>query len=314
MIVKRGAIAFLALLMTVGCGYTEAEWKAQLDKYNHLNSQFEAEKAAHAKSQAEVDAEKKRVADLEAELKKLGFDLSNVTAQLQQTGTEKDQLASNVDQLKRALEEYRMRAEQLERIKKRFEMLRDKLNKLTQLGLKVEVRNNRMVIRLPGDVLFPSGSDKLKDEGIKVLKAVADVIRNDPQLVKRYFQVAGHTDNKPLQGGPFRDNWGLSLMRARGVLLYLIEPVAAAEPPAKPGAAKPAAGKPAANEAAKADAKDVAKEGGGGLDVTRLHAAGYGETDPVQPNSDDEKRAANRRVELVLLPDVEEMLDLRQLL
>lgn len=301
MIVKRGLITALCMFLFVGCGYTETEWKAQLAKYGQLNSQFETEKAAHAKTQAELDAAKQRVVTLEQELKKLGFNLDSMTAQLQQTGTEKDQLASNVDQLKRALDEYKLRAEQLERIKKRFEMLRDKLNKLTQLGLKVEVRNNRMVIRLPGDVLFPSGSDKLKDEGIKVLKAVADVIRNDAQLNKRYFQVAGHTDNKPLQGGPFRDNWGLSLMRARGVLLYLIEPLEAKDAKAKDAKAK--------------DAKDKeVKEGGGGLDVSRLHAAGYGETDPVQPNTDDKTREANRRVELVLLPDVEEMLDLRQLL
>jgi chemotaxis protein MotB len=300
MILSRILCTALIPLLFLGCGYTETEWKAQLAKYAQLNSQFEGEKAAHAQTQAELDAAKKRVGDLEQELKKLGFDLNTMSAQLQQTGTEKEQLASNVDQLKRALDEYRQRAEQLERIKKRFETLRDKLNKLTSLGLKVEVRNNRMVIRLPGDVLFPSGSDKLKDEGIKVLKAVADVIRNDPQLSKRYFQVAGHTDNKPLQGGPFRDNWGLSLMRAREVLLYLIEPLEPA------GASKDA-------KAKDAKAKDV-KVGGGGLGVSRLHAAGYGETDPVQPNTDDEKRAANRRVELVLLPDVEEMLDLRQLL
>jgi len=297
MILRRSLYAALISLLVVGCGYTETEWKAQLAKYGNLNSQFESEKAAHAQAQAEVDANKKRVSDLEQELKKLGFDLNTMSAQLQQTGTEKEQLASNVDQLKRALDEYKARAEQLERIKKRFEMLRDKLNKLTSLGLKVEVRNNRMVIRLPGDVLFPSGSDKLKDEGIKVLKAVADVIRNDTQLAKRYFQVAGHTDNKPLQGGPFRDNWGLSLMRARGVLLYLIEPV-----------------EPKVSKDAKEPKDKDAKVGGGGLDVSRLHAAGYGETDPVQANTDDEKRTANRRVELVLLPDVEEMLDLRQLL
>ena len=41
------------------------------------------------------------------------------------------------------------------------------------------------------------------------------MIRNDKQLSARYFQVAGHTDNKPLQGGRFGDNWGLSSMRAR---------------------------------------------------------------------------------------------------
>jgi chemotaxis protein MotB len=140
-----------------------------------------------------------------------------------------------------------------------------------------------MVIRLPGDVLFNSGDDKLSKEGDKVLDAVADVIRNDKQLAGRYFQVAGHTDNKPLKGGRFGDNWGLSAMRARQVLLYLVAPV---------------------------DAKD----GGGGLNAERLHAAGYGDTDPVAKNDGDDGRKQNRRVELVLMPDVEEMLDLKSLI
>jgi chemotaxis protein MotB len=57
-----------------------------------------------------------------------------------------------------------------------------------------------------------------------------------------------------------------------------------------------------------------AKEGGGGLNPTRLHAAGYSETDPVETNESDQGRQANRRVELVLLPDVEEMLDLKKMI
>src|SRR5688500_20401642 len=103
----------------------------------------------------------------------------------------------------RALKEYQERAAQLERIKQRFELLRDKLKKLTTLGLKVEIRRNRMVIRLPGDVLFASGQDALKDEGKKVLDAVAEVIRNDPQLRTRYCPVAGNTDTKPMKGRRF---------------------------------------------------------------------------------------------------------------
>jgi chemotaxis protein MotB len=161
--------------------------------------------------------------------------------------------------------------------------LRDKLRRLTDLGLKVEIRRNRMVIRLPGDVLFASGQDRLRPEGTTVLDAVADVIRNDKQLAGRYFQVAGHTDDKPLAGGRFGDNWGLSVMRARRVLLYLIAPREAPQP-------------------------------GGGLDPLRLHAAGYGETDPVMKNDSEDGRQQNRRVELVLMPDVEEMLDLRSLI
>ena len=75
----------------------------------------------------------------------------------------------------------------------------------------------------------------------------------------------------------------VGVMRARQVLVYLITPV-------------------------------DSKTGGGGLDPIRLHAAGYGETDPVVRNDSDENRQQNRRVELVLMPDVEEMLDLRSLI
>ena len=279
---KSLSLIVLALAVSA-CGYSEDEWKAQLAKYNQLNAQHEQEKRAHAATRAELDEAQKRVSDLSDQLKKMGVNLDELNLALQQSGTEKEKLTANIDQLRQALEEYKQRAQQLERIKQRFEILRDKLKKLTDLGLKVEIRRNRMVIRLPGDVLFASGQDELKDAGKKVLDAVADVIRNDPQLAKRYFQVAGHTDNKPLKGGRFGDNWGLSVMRARQVLLYLITPMGG-------------------------------KEGGGGLDPIRLHAAGYGETDPVGPNADDNGRQQNRRVELVLMPDVEEMLDLKSLI
>ena len=140
-----------------------------------------------------------------------------------------------------------------------------------------------MVISLPGDVLFSSGEDKLRDEGKQVLAAVADVIKKDAQLSARYFQIAGHTDNKPLNGGQFKDNWGLSAMRARSVLVFMIGP-------------------------------PDAKGSGGGLDPEKLHCAGYGETDPIADNGTDAGRQTNRRVELVLMPDVSEMLDLKSLI
>jgi chemotaxis protein MotB len=133
-------------------------------------------------------------------------------------------------------------------------------------------------------VLLASDAVLWGEEGVGVLNAVAEVIRTDKQLNARYFQVAGHTDNKPLRHNvKFVDNWGLSAMRAREVLVYLISPV-------------------------------DAKKGGGGLNAGRLHAAGYGETDPIADNNTDEGRQANRRVELVLMPDVEEMLDLKTLI
>lgn len=273
----------LSLLVVGGCGHSEDEWQWQLKRYRDLATQHQRQQSEAAQRKAELDLARAQVEHLKGELEKMGVNMETLNEQLQQTGTRNEELSKNVQDMQRALDEYKARAAQLERIRQRFELLRDKLKKLTEMGLKVEIRRNRMVIRLPGDVLFASGEDRLRPEGKKVLDAVAEVIRNDKQLAARYFQVAGHTDNKPLAGGRFGDNWGLSVMRARQVLVYLISPL---DP----------------------------KKGGGGLSETRLHAAGYGETDPVAKNDTDEGRQQNRRVELVLMPDVEEMLDLRSLL
>jgi chemotaxis protein MotB len=272
-----------AASMLTGCGYSEDEWQAQLAKYSELDSQHKQDQAALHQTKDELASSKARVAALTAELSKMGVDVETLSRKLLEEGTEKERLSADVDELKRAVSEYQGRAAQLERIRGRFEVLREKLQRLTKLGLKVEVRHNRMVISLPGDVLFPSGKDQLRDGGKDVLMAVADVIRNDAQLAERFFQVAGHTDAQPLNGGPFKDNWGLSAMRARTVLVFLIS---------------------------KVDSRD----GGGGLNPTRLHAAGYGETDPIAPNETPADREKNRRVELVLMPNVEEMLDLKSLI
>ena len=54
-------------------------------------------------------------------------------------------------------------------------------------------------------------------------------------------------------------------------------------------------------------------KGGGGLNPTKWSAAGYGDTDPVKPNDTPENKQANRRCELVVVPNMEEMLDLKSL-
>ena len=55
---------------------------------------------------------------------------------------------------------------------------------------------------------------------------------------------------------------------------------------------------------------------GGGLNPARWAAAGYGETDPVAGTAaqqSDADRSKNRRVELVVQPNVEEMLNLNNI-
>jgi chemotaxis protein MotB len=286
----RGAVV-VSLMFAQACGYSEDEWQAALAKYEALDRKNKELEGA-------LEQERARVLELAGQLESMGVKLSS-------EGSEKERLAQDVLQMKAALAEYQQRAETLERIKQRFELLRSKLQKLTELGLDVRIRNNRMVISLPGDVLFASGKDELRKDGEKILLQVADVIRGDGSLRDRLYQVAGHTDDQPLKraADTFHDNWGLSLMRARQVLVFLV---------ASPEASKTreAPKKPAAPGKQPAEAEPQ----GGGLDPKRWSAAGYGETDPVASNDSPLGRAKNRRVELILLPDVEEMLDLKSLL
>lgn len=258
--------ALAAFIGASGCGYSEEEMQAKLREIQGLKGQLADEQASTKKARGELEDAKAQIEQLKAQLKAAGVDISKLNA--------------NLEEQAKALEEFRKRAEQLEAIKKRFELLRDKLQALTKLGLKVTVRNNRMVIQLPGDVLFDPGKETLKKDGQDILLRVAEVVRNDPALSQRSFQVAGHTDSDKLTGGRFKDNWGLSVMRAREVLTFLVE---------------------------------TTDKGGGGLSVERWSAAGYGDTDPVKPNDTPENKLANRRCELVVLPNVEEMLDLKTL-
>ena len=71
---------FLGLL--AGCGHSEEEWQAKLKENQDLQSQLNAEKAAHQKSDADLAAAGTQIDQLKGQLKKAGVDLSNVNADL----------------------------------------------------------------------------------------------------------------------------------------------------------------------------------------------------------------------------------------
>jgi chemotaxis protein MotB len=270
--------AAIVALVLGGCGHTDEEMAAKQREIDKLSADLKAAKAQIADDQAKFSDAQNQIDKMKEQLKQAGLGL--------------DKSKEETARLGQALAEYKQRAEQLAIIEARFRELRSKLDKLNQFGVKVVPRNNRLVVQLPGDILFDSGKDDLKAQGKEVLGQVAEVIRSDKDLNNRYFLVAGHTDNvRYPPGGYFKDNWGLSVMRARQVTVFLT-----AEP-----------------KGADAKAPRKGDPGGGGLNPGRLAAAGYAEFDPiagtVEKQTDEEKKK-NRRVELVVQPNVEEMLNL----
>lgn len=100
-------------------------------------------------------------------------------------------------------------------------------------------------------------------------KSLAKVAKVLEQLPERRIQVAGHTDDVPIgKNVMFEDNWQLSTARALTVTRFLIEK---------------------------------------GVKPENLGAAGYGEFDPVGSNKNKAGRRKNRRIELVLVPDLSEL-------
>jgi chemotaxis protein MotB len=267
--------AFVSSFVLVGCGHSEDEWQQAQRDIAKLKVDLDAANKRHADDEQKYADAQQQIDDLKAKLKDLGVGLSK---------SEEER-----SKLRQAMSEYEARLKQLDDMKARFRDLKARLDKLTSVGLKVAVRNNRMVIQLPGDILFDSGKDTLKPDGKKILKQVADVIKGDTTLSTRNFQVAGHTDKEPYAGVYF-DNWGLSVMRARQVVSFLVSPDKGA------------------------DAKGAPT--GGDLNPLHWAAAGYGQMDPVSGTVDTQSRdeeGRNRRVELVLQPNVEEMLNLKDL-
>lgn len=96
---------------------------------------------------------------------------------------------------------------------------------ITQKGIEgivgAVLEKGKVVIRIPGDVMFENGQVELSPEGKKILVELKDV------LIKKHDQkinIVGHTDDLPMRAGArFKDNWEISSLRAVYVLRYLMQ-------------------------------------------------------------------------------------------
>ena len=182
-----------------------------------------------------------------------------------------NEAAASLNASRAELEELRAEHAEAEKRLLAFKSLTEKFQKMIDSGkLQITLRHGRMVVKLPAGVLFASGSAELSKEGKDALREVATILR---PMHDRRFMVAGHTDNLPIDPkarppSPFKNNLELSTARALTVAQQLIA---------------------------------------FGMPKSRLVAAGYAEHEPVRSNANEAGRQENRRIELVLLPNVTEL-------
>jgi len=74
---------------------------------------------------------------------------------------------------------------------------------------------DRLVISLPGDVVFASNSAELSATAPQAIGHLAALLSN----LNNQIAIQGHTDPNPIRGGQFTSNWELSLARASAVAM-----------------------------------------------------------------------------------------------
>jgi len=133
--------------------------------------------------------------------------------------------------------------------------------------LTVNVKNGKVYVSLAEQLLFGSGSVEVDKKGVSALQQLAKAIKDQKDL---QILVEGHTDNVPVskKTAYMQDNWDLSVMRATAIVRILT---------------------------------------GAGLSPTQVTASGRGEFLPLASNSNAQSKQKNRRTEIIIAPNLDEV-------
>ena len=172
-----------------------------------------------------------------------------------------------IQALSEQLEQFRslaqLKSDEADQLRAARELLERRLaSEINSKDVSVGFDERGLVVRVLDRVIFDSGKAKVRKAAYPVLDKVARVLNQD--LPNQPVGVEGHTDNVPIKLSGWKDNYELSLARARSVVDYLVQE------------------------------RQVASG--------RITPVGHGDTAPLASNDTPEGRRRNRRVEIVVLP------------
>ena len=137
-------------------------------------------------------------------------------------------------------------------------------------GLTITQKNGKVYISLEEKLLFASGSWTIDTRGEEALSKLAKSLESQKDI---NVLIEGHTDNIPFGGrGQIKDNWDLSVVRATAIVRIITS--------------------------------------NSNISMDRLTAAGRGEFVPIAENTTKEGRRANRRIEIILTPKLDDLYQL----
>ena len=200
--------------------------------------------------------------DLDQQIKTKEQELSQLVSRVEVMSTELNEASGKIGSLETEVDTL---GKERDDIRTRFAELKKELESdLQSKDIEIEqLKGNLTVIRLGSDILFDTGSAHLREEGRNALGHIAAALNEFPD---RQVSLEGHTDSVPISEklqDEYATNWELSTARAARAVRYLQ---------------------------------------GQGVSPERLRAVGYGPYRPVADNDDPAARGLNRRLEIMLLP------------
>lgn len=230
-------------------------------------------------SEEEMQAKQARISDLETKLNDAQGRESALDARLQEVEAQNQAMIDRLKELGQNVEHLEQERAKLSAAQKQAQARLDTFKTMLK-RFRSMIASGALRVRIVRNrmvVELPEGV--LFDSGKAELKkdgkaTLGQVATVFKSINDRDFQIAGHTDDVPIRSQKFPSNWELSTARAVNVLHFLVEQ---------------------------------------GMDRSRVSAAGYAYTQPVAPNDKPETRAKNRRIEIVLMPNLDELPDLSAL-
>jgi chemotaxis protein MotB len=277
---SRGLAIFVLL---AGCGVRRDIHDAALDAIAEAQDRVadgaSALQACHTSAQelsASLQQCRDEVLALQRARDEVLADNSALRERLRAAGQDVDALLSQESALRTALQEANRALAEARKRQAEAEA-RDAMFRRVRDRLKAMIDSGRLQVRVVrGRLVLDLKQDVLFPSGSAELsplgsETLAEIAGALSEFPDRAFQVEGHTDNVPIHTAKFPSNWDLSTARAVAVVNVL-------------------------------QAR--------GMSPGRLSAAGFGEHQPRADNGSPEGRALNRRIEIVMIPDLQALPDL----
>lgn len=242
--------------------------KEETKKYKDLYDELLKTKMSSGVSSSETRALLKKLRSIEEDLQKRESKLSKAQKELLEKQKKVSLLSRDNIAKNKRLELLESELRKKDAMNQRIkDAIAGALLNFKDKGFNVRIEDGKVYVSLDNKLLFASGSYQLRAEGSTAISQLSKAISSNKDI---NIMVEGHTDDVPLGGkGALADNWDLSVRRATSVVKILMK-----------------------------DPKISGKQ---------ITAAGRSKYKPVAKGKTAAARAKNRRIEIVISPDLDEI-------